>query len=134
MIVCSNNDMNWVTNIHPGVPRRVTLVRVEAWDMAHRIAEEAARRIAELKEEEDSGKHDDSDNKLEEFQLEIEAALNGDDEDEDYMPAPPLQRTNAETNWTQMSTGSRKRKRSLSPIEEEEMQSTQERVWDEDED
>ena len=116
MIVCSNNDMNWVKNIHPGVDRRVTLVRVEAWDMAQRIAEAAERRIAELKEEEHDGKHDDSDNKMEEFQLEIEAALNEDAEDEDFMPPPPsppqLQRANAETNWTQMSSSSLgKRKR-----------------------
>lgn len=39
MVVCSNDDLAWVLNKHPGVPRRVQLVHVEAWDMAASLVE-----------------------------------------------------------------------------------------------
>lgn len=57
MVVCSNADLRWVLDIHPGVPRRTTLVHVEAWDMDSSLAETAA----EAKRNADEMKHNHPD-------------------------------------------------------------------------
>lgn len=127
MVVCSNNDLTWLTGKHAGVERRTTFVMVEAWDMAAAIKLAAEARMNQLVAdgEDKEDKHDDdSDAKMIAFQDEVDDALNDEDE------AGELERQDAEAGWT-MHTSGKKRKRSLEVID---IRDTQECDWDEDED
>lgn len=143
VIVCSNDDLSWTAQKHPGVHRRTTIVHVEAWDMPeddsaineHKFTDlQCSEILNDMKEGiEDHSPHSirqweeerDPFQGIEAYYRALAAAEHREDtiaehEARDDEPPPVLRRSNAQIVWSQHSTADaprNKRKRSAEVID-----------------